>query len=94
MVETVNVGEEGLKIARDTRPDVIVVDLGSAGMGGLRTISLLRDQLSDARIIAVTPCDTKSAKVTARECGADRLVLGSLQDRDLVQAIRRAMLSR
>jgi CheY-like chemotaxis protein len=94
VVETVNVGEEGLRIARDTRPDVIVVDLGSAGMGGFRTISLLRDQLSDARIIAVGPCDTKSAKITARECGADRLVLGSLQGRDLVQAIRRAILPR
>ena len=92
VVETDDTGEEVLKIARDTRPNVVVVDLGSAGMSGFRAISLLRDQLSDARIIAVSPCDTKSVKHTAHECGADELVMGAVQGRDFVQAIRRALL--
>lgn len=94
MIETVNVGDEGLKAARDTQPDAVVVDVSSAGMGGLRTIALLRDQLSAARIIAVSPCDTRSAKIAARECGADRFVVESLQGREFVRAIRKAVSGR
>ena len=91
LVETEDIGEECLKMARDVGPDVVIVDLNSAGMSGFNTVSLLRESLADARIIVVSGCNSKSVRFTARQCGADRLVLGSMGGRNLVRAIRRAM---
>ena len=91
MVGTVEIGEEIPLTARDAEPNVIITDWSSAGMSGLSAIRLLREQFPETRIIAVSPWDTKSLKMALRECGADELVLGSIVEHELVQAIERAV---
>ena len=81
----------GLTTARNTRPDVVVVDMTSVGMSGLCAMAALREQFYYARFVAVSPLNSKSIKITARECGADKLVIGDIHDnsfrRDLLGAI-------
>jgi len=84
-------GEDALTTARSVKPSVIVVHLKAAGMRRFNTMCLLREEFPDARIIAVSPWDTKSIRFSARESGADQLVAGSNPDRDLVDAIRRSL---
>ena len=84
-------GEAALTTARSVKPAVIVVHLKAAGMRRFNTMCLLREEFPAARIIAVSPWDTKSIRFSARESGADQLVVGSNPDRDLVDAIRRAL---
>jgi CheY-like chemotaxis protein len=91
VLDTADLDEEGILNARGTHPDVVVVDLSAAGMSGFRTITKIREQLPDTRVIAVSPYATKSIRYTARESGAHRLLLGDFQGRDLVDAIRGLM---
>lgn len=93
MVVTADIAEDGLTIAEDTRPDVVVVDLSSAGMSGLRAMAILREQLPDARLVAVSPVNSKSMKIAARECGADKLILGDTQGKSFGRDLRSAILS-
>ena len=88
VLDSADLDEEGILTARGTHPDIIVVDISAAGMSGFRTIARIREQLPEARVVAVGPYASKSIRFTARESGADRLLLGDFQPRELVDAIR------
>ena len=49
-------GENALKLARELKPDVVLMDVKMPGIGGLEaTRKLLRSQ-PDVRVLAVTVC--------------------------------------
>ena len=72
-VECATSGEEGYKKARDTRPDLILLDLMLPGMDGLQVCRLLR-QSSDTKefpIIMLTAKGEEHDIVKGLELGAD-----------------------
>jgi twitching motility two-component system response regulator PilH len=58
-VSTANSAEEGLAIARENRPDVVLLDLMMPARGGLSTLVALRkdSRLQSVRIVIVTGID-------------------------------------
>jgi len=53
-LETACSGEEGLKIYKEKKPDVIITDLLMPGMGGEAFIQKVRGTDQDTRIIVIT----------------------------------------
>jgi len=80
-------GIEALRLARESRPDLIVLDLMLPGLDGLKVCRTLRDE-SDVPIIMLTARTTAQDKLTGLELGADDYVTKPFSPRELAARIR------
>ncbi len=80
-------GAEGVELARQTRPDVIVLDLMLPGMDGLAVCRELR-RGSNVPIVMLTARSTESDKLTGLDLGADDYVTKPFSPRELLARIR------
>jgi DNA-binding response OmpR family regulator len=80
-------GESGLSAARDTRPDVVVLDLMLPGLDGLEVCRILRREMT-APILMLTAKTEEVDKVVGLELGADDYVTKPFGMRELLARIR------
>lgn len=66
-------GAVGLQEAAFHRPDVVLLDLGLPGMGGIEVLKRLREW-SDVPVLVLSVRDQEAIKVEALESGADDYV--------------------
>jgi two-component system, NarL family, nitrate/nitrite response regulator NarL len=83
-------GESGLRVARDTDPDLILLDLNMKGWTGIQTLERLRAADLDARIIVLTVSDSEEDVVAALRAGADGYLLKDMEPEDILDCLRRA----
>ena len=69
-VQTAAFGTEGLKLALETAPDLVLLDLGLPDLDGLEVLRRLRLQ-SDAPVIIITARDDEESMVAGLKLGAD-----------------------
>ena len=53
-------GNEGLELAKQIQPDVILLDLRMPNMGGLETLPILRKELPNIPVIMLTTSNDES----------------------------------
>jgi PAS domain S-box-containing protein len=72
-VQSAYTGPDGLKVAQQWRPDVVILDIGLPGLDGYEVARRLRAEqsTSDARIIALTGYGRDADVELAREAGFD-----------------------
>ena len=80
-------GLEALELARQKRPDLIVLDLMLPGMDGLDVCRILRTE-SEVPIIMLTARTTEEDKLVGLELGADDYVTKPFSPRELVARVR------
>ncbi len=80
--------QEGMRIGRNRRPDVVVMDIQMPGMGGLECCAELRAFESPPQVILYTAFDDASLLDQALEAGASGFVLKSAPTSDVVRAVR------
>lgn len=68
-------GMEGIRLARQTEPDLIILDLNMKGLSGLETLQQLRQQGITARIAVLTVSDAKADIFALVDAGADGYLL-------------------
>ena len=83
-------GEEALEQVRDTRPDLILLDVNLPGISGLETCREIR-AISDSPIIMLTVRNTERDKVQALDAGADDYVVKPFGVEELMARIRAAL---
>ena len=81
-------GALGYRLAHELRPDVIVIDLSMPGLGGLETITRIRQRVAGARILVFTMHTHPSFAQQACQAGALGYVTKSSTPDDLVRAVR------
>lgn len=83
-------GEEGLAKARALDPDIVLLDLNMAGMGGLATLKALKAAGLHGRVIVLTVSDATEDVVAALRAGADGYLLKDTEPDELVARLSRA----
>ena len=81
-------GESGLRQARETRPDVIVVDLGLPGIDGKEVIETVRRDpvLRSVPVLVITAQDDEIASSMLKQ-GADAYLTKPIEFDQLTKAI-------
>lgn len=83
-------GEEALRLAREHRPDVVLMDLLMPGMGGVAATRAMRAEMPDIEVIALTSVLEDEAVAGAIRAGAIGYVLKNTEADELRQAIKSA----
>ena len=80
-------GVEALRLARESHPDLIVLDLMLPGLSGLEVCHTLREE-SDVPIIMLTAKTTDQDKLEGLDLGADDYVTKPFSPRELAARVR------
>lgn len=80
-------GAEGIELARDKRPDLILMDLRMPVVDGIEATRTIKKELTDIRILALTTYDADEWVFSALEAGADGYLLKDTPGKQLVVAI-------
>ena len=86
-VSSAPTGMAGLAQAVDSRPDIVILDLGLPDVDGLAVLSMLR-AVSDVPVVVVTARDDDAATVKALDAGADDYVVKPFGAQQLDARIR------
>lgn len=86
---TADDGEVGLALVRDTRPDLILLDLFMPGEDGFEILRKFRadSALKDIPVIIFTVLEREKSRIQALEMGATDYVTKPFDMRDLVARI-------
>ncbi len=89
-------GGEGIVIARQEQPDIILVDMGLPDLDGQTVIALLRDDkaVGDPIIITVTAWPPDTARLMAEAYGSDGYISKPFKVRTFQAKIRSFLESR
>lgn len=88
LVASAGNGDEAIRLARETKPDVIIMDLIMPIIGGLTAIREINQTQPDARILVLTSFPDDGNVYTAIKEGAMGFMLKDSPSEELVEAIR------
>ncbi len=83
-------GAEALRVARQLKPDVVLMDLLMPVMDGISATSAIRRELPDTEVVAMTSVLEDAAIVGAVRAGAIGYLLKDTQADELCRAIKAA----
>jgi NarL family two-component system response regulator LiaR len=83
-------GQEAVRLARQFKPDVILMDLIMPEMDGIQATEVIRRELPDLEVIALTSVLEDASVVGAIKAGAIGYLLKNTQADELCRAIRAA----
>ena len=81
-------GEEAVKIARELKPDIILMDINMPGMNGLQAIKELKKDSHLFKIIVLTIHQDREYLFKTLQMGAEGYVLKDAEPSVLIEAIR------
>ncbi|HEX5277779.1 MAG TPA: response regulator [Fluviicoccus sp.] len=81
-------GEDALKLVRELKPDVVLMDIQMPGIGGLEATRKLLNAFPQVRILAVTVCDEEPLPSLLMKAGAAGYMTKGTPLPDMVAAIR------
>lgn len=83
-------GEDGLALAKELNPNLILLDLNMKGMDGIATLKAIKEAELDARVIMHTVSDHEEDVVAALRAGADGYLLKDMEPEDTLDYLRQA----
>lgn len=81
-------GIEGIKLAEELDPDIILLDINIHDVNGLDILRALREKNISSRIIMFTVSNTKEDIITALKMGADGYLLKDMEPEDFIKALQ------
>lgn len=89
-VATAQSGEEGVDVAKQILPDLILMDVVMPGLNGFQATRQLAKESSTAHIpvIIVTTKDQETDKVWAMRQGAKDYIVKPAKEKDLIERIK------
>lgn len=84
-------GQEGLKLARENNPDLILLDVMLPYMDGFDVCKTLRSEGSNIPIIMITAREDETDKVFGLELGADDYITKPFSVRELLARVKTNM---
>lgn len=87
----VSEGREGLRLAKETAPDVILLDMRMPKMDGLEVLRVLRENGVTAPVVMVTTSQDELDLVEALRNGAQGYLLKDIEPDELVAALHQVV---
>lgn len=87
VVGTAASGDEAVRVAQDTNPDVVVMDLHMPGMNGIKATAELTTSGTRARVLVLSMLDDDDSVFAALRAGASGYVLKDAGPEEIVRAI-------
>jgi len=84
-------GQNGLIIAREEEPDLVLLDIRLPDMNGLQVLEHIRQEGLDSAVIIMTADTTSSNAIQATQLGAFDYIAKPINDEHLLILIRRAL---
>ena len=81
---------DGILLAKDIEPDLILMDLNMPEMNGIEALESLREHNISSRIIMFTVSDYEDDVVAALRAGADGYLLKDMEPEDMIRQLRQA----
>ena len=79
---------DGLKLIERNKPDIVLMDLGLAGMNGIEATVKIREMNPDIKVIALTSHDREEEVIAALSSGAMAYCLKDIDPNKLADVIR------
>ena len=84
-------GEQAVRLARENKPDIVIMDVAMPDMNGIEAATRIRALLPNARIIALTMHSDKNYLTGMLRAGTAGYLLKDCAAEELVQAIRQVI---
>jgi two-component system cell cycle response regulator DivK len=86
-------GEDGLKIAREKKPDLILMDIQLPGMSGIEALKALRaaPETAEIPIVAITASVMQQDRQQIISAGVDGYIEKPISLRGLLETVQRAL---
>lgn len=81
-------GAEAVKLAREMKPDVVVMDFMMPGMDGAEATAAVLRASPESKVLVLTTYGTSADIARALKCGATGAVTKNLSNEELADAIR------
>lgn len=89
VVAEATAGEEAVRLAKEQRPDVAVLDIRMPGISGIEACRQIVENVPTCRVIMLTSYAEDELLMSAIQAGASGYVLKRIGDNELVQAVER-----
>ena len=86
-------GEEGVKLAREKRPDLILMDIQLPGISGIEAFKQIRGDAATSRIpvVALTASVTPTDRSAISAAGFDAFISKPISLKEFLDAVRRGL---
>jgi CheY-like chemotaxis protein len=95
VIDSARTAEEGLRLAREILPDLVLMDFGLPGMDGLRATQILKANPATRQltVIGLTAHAMKGDEEIALQAGCDGYLTKPIQTRTFTETIKRFIAS-
>lgn len=83
-------GLEGIKRAKQLKPDVVLLDLHMPGIGGLEALRLLKEDVPESQVVMLTVSEDADDLLETLRAGARGYLLKNIDTEFLLESIQRA----
>lgn len=87
---TASNGQQGIELAEELDPDLILLDLNMPGMNGLETLDQLRTRTLSGRVVVFSVSNHEDDVISALKRGADGYLLKDMEPEDLLRSLHQA----
>ncbi len=83
-------GLDGIKRAKELKPDVILLDLHMPGLSGREAVKILAEECPESRVVMLTVSEDAEDLIETLRNGASGYLLKNIDTQTLIDSIRRA----
>jgi two-component system nitrate/nitrite response regulator NarL len=84
-------GQDGLTLAKQLKPDLILLDINMKGMSGLETLKMIKREEVNSLILMLTVSDNEEDVLSALRAGAEGYLLKDMEPEDMLEMINKAL---